>query len=506
MHFGRCEADVNTRHLGFSTEAELRVGDFGHTGLEHAVASQDDELNGGDETQIRLLDWRKGQKSEYLAALILDEEGYTDIDPSHPLGGPDGGRDGHCTKNSEPWIWAVYFPRGQQDLKTISDKLKSDIEVACKHSPRGVAFVTNQELKMAERKKLCALGGDLPIDLIHLYRVATILDRPHMAQIRYEYLRIGASRPPVRAVAEVVGAARVFANDEDLFELHVKRREAEIREVSDAAWARVKAEEDERARAAEVEAIRAAREAMGKSTPTTLAGALANSLQNPVAGIDFLAILPKLDSPMIGGRYRALEKPKPPKPLSDDEIAAEVATYRDGLEARWESCNEYLAAVVWPGLKFTIRNTEGFLNNVQMILTFHGAKGLDFQDIESFEPRKLDDPQWTEPIDPYSPTSVLRAVAPLTASSLKDYPVWWENDENGDLIVKITLPQLRPHEVWSSRDDDIVLMLRDVELDSVEVTYTITASEHHDRLDGEPFTVPVERIDSFDSVREALDA
>ena len=80
------------------------------------MASQDGEALGGDETQIRLLDWRQGQTpSEYLAALILDAEGYKDIDPSHPLGGPDGGRDGHCTKNGEPWTWAVYFPRGRQD-------------------------------------------------------------------------------------------------------------------------------------------------------------------------------------------------------------------------------------------------------------------------------------------------------------------------------------------------------------------------------------------------------
>lgn len=480
------------------------------------MAPQDDELHGGDETQIRLLDWRKGQKSEYLAALILNEEGYEGIDPSHPLGGPDGGRDGHCTKNGEPWTWAVYFPRGQQDLKTITDKLRDDISVARKHSPNGIVFVTNQELKLAERQHLRALGGDIPIDLIHLYRLATILDRPHMSQVRYEYLRIGASRPPVRVTAEVHGAARVFVNDEDLFERHVERREAEIREESDAAWAKVKAAEEERARAIAEEAARAAREARSKNIPATLAGfgsqESANTFQNLAAGINFRDMMPELDipiyelSPIIGGRYRAREKPKPPKPLSDDEIAAEVDTYRDGLEARWESCNEYLGAVAWPGLKFRICNAEGFLNNVQVVLTFHGAKGLDYEDIESFEFRKLDDPEWTEPVDPYSPMSVVNPPPPLTASSLKDYPVKWEHDENGDLVVKITLPQLRPYEAWSSRDDDIVLMLRDEELGSVKVTYTITASEHHTRLDGDPFTVLVEQIDSFDSVRDSFDA
>ena len=46
----------------------------------------------GRETFYRLLEWDKGQAaSERLAALILEQEGFRDIDPSHPLGGKDGG-------------------------------------------------------------------------------------------------------------------------------------------------------------------------------------------------------------------------------------------------------------------------------------------------------------------------------------------------------------------------------------------------------------------------------
>jgi hypothetical protein len=65
---------------------------------------------------------------------------------------------------------------------------------------------------------------------------------------------------------------------------------------------------------------------------------------------------------------------------------------------------------------------------------------------------------------------------------------------------------LRPHEVWSSDDDDIVLMMRDENLDSVQVTYTVTAYEYHDRTDGEPFTVPIEKVDIFDSLKAGFDA
>jgi hypothetical protein len=305
------------------------------------VASQDDEALGGDETQIRLLDWRQGQTpSEYLAALILDAEGYKDIDPSHPLGGPDGGRDGHCTKDGEPWTWAVYFPRGQQDLKKIKSKLKDDVAAAIKHDPKGVAFVTNQELKLAERKELCALGGDLEIDLFHLYRVATILDRPQMAQIRQQYLRIGAGRPPVRVKAEVIGSARVFTSDDELFDRFVEVYEKDTREESDKGWAIVKAEEEKKARAqaAEVRAqaekarTRAekarteALEAREKNRPISLAelaqASMPSSFKNIAAGFNIQDVMPKFDVPtyepvaaatlLAGGRYGVSKEPPPP--------------------------------------------------------------------------------------------------------------------------------------------------------------------------------------------------
>jgi len=96
-----------------------------------------------------------------------------------------------------------------------------------------------------------------------------------------------------------------------------------------------------------------------------------------------------------------------------------------------------------------------------------------------------------------------RLIRPLSASQ---HRVDWDHDDNGDLVVKITLAQLRPLEVWTSDDDDVVLMLRDGNLDSVEVTYTVTAQEHHDRVDGEAFTVPVEEVEIFDSVNAGIAA
>jgi hypothetical protein len=144
-----------------------------------------------DETWHRLREWTKGQApSERLAAQILLNEGFEHIDPSHPLGGRDGGRDAICTYKGEKWVMAVYFPRDQQSFSDISKKLKGDISVATKHDPSGIAFVTNQELLLSEREQLKQVVAPLKLELFHLERLTMILDSPPMAGVRKQFLGI----------------------------------------------------------------------------------------------------------------------------------------------------------------------------------------------------------------------------------------------------------------------------------------------------------------------------
>lgn len=82
--------------------------------------------------------------SERLAARILTLEGFTSIDPSHPLGGPDGGRDIVCIRSDKKFVAACYFPRGQQTNTSILKKFRSDVEIAGIHKPDGIVFFTNQ--------------------------------------------------------------------------------------------------------------------------------------------------------------------------------------------------------------------------------------------------------------------------------------------------------------------------------------------------------------------------
>lgn len=145
----------------------------------------------GRETFYRLLEWDKGQAtSERLAALILEQEGFRDIDPSHPLGGKDGGKDMLCEFNNFKWIGAAYFPRSQQSFNEIKKKYRHDLEGVYRNEAKGIAFITNQELSLMERKILEEMDKTVDVRIYHLERIANILNTPKMYGIRLEYLEI----------------------------------------------------------------------------------------------------------------------------------------------------------------------------------------------------------------------------------------------------------------------------------------------------------------------------
>lgn len=149
----------------------------------------------GDETWNRLLNWTKGQKpSERLAAHILSSEGFKSIDPSHPLGGRDGLKDIISRKDNLEYIAAAYFPKGQKEFKEIKKKFICDINGIKKNKVSGLAFVTNQELTLGERKELKDLGKPHTIEIFHLERLTHILDSAKNYGIRLDFLDIELSK------------------------------------------------------------------------------------------------------------------------------------------------------------------------------------------------------------------------------------------------------------------------------------------------------------------------
>ncbi len=159
------------------------------------LADQNLARNRFDETWHRLREWTKGQTpSERLAAQILIHEGFKAIDPSHPLGGRDGGKDALASRDAN-FVMAVYFPRGAKPFPNIRAKFKEDLSGVSSAGASGVAFVTNQELTLAERAELVALAAPVEVQLFHLERVTAILDAPEMAKVRQQFLDIEAESP-----------------------------------------------------------------------------------------------------------------------------------------------------------------------------------------------------------------------------------------------------------------------------------------------------------------------
>lgn len=408
-----------------------------------------------DETWHRLLEWTQGQTpSERLAAQVLAHEGFEDIDPSHPLGGKDGGRDAMCTKGGQPWIMAVYFPRGQQALRTIQDKLKDDLAAAAKHNPHGVVFVTNQELRLGERETLRNLGGAVQIELFHLERVAFILDQPPMSQVRKQYLDIDPGPMPISIVLEVLGAARYFTRSEDIRDWYLQSAASKAREkVSGSGQS-------------------------GTSADTLSLGqsAVARAFSNAHPGM------------------------RPAQPKTAAQLDQRIEHWEREVRRAWPECEQYLAATAWPGLKLRVHNTgEVFLNDVQIIITISGVFGLHWKNPDRFRRAKLFPPVIPPQRDPFSVGGI--DPSDLETLRVRDYPVKWQNLDDA-IEITIDLKHLRPHPVWVSKDDDVVLVLRDHSNSTgVTVDWTVTAQGYGKAYAGTPLTVPVETVPMTESIR-----
>jgi len=142
-------------------------------------------------TEFALKDWRSGQiQSERLSVALLYLEGYEAVDPQHPFGGPDGGKDVICLKGVERWIAAAHFPPTDDEFKDIKKKFVQDLEGARKNGADGIAFFVNKYLTLGQRDELLTLAGSLKAEIYHLERIRGLLDAPKGYGVRLEYLGI----------------------------------------------------------------------------------------------------------------------------------------------------------------------------------------------------------------------------------------------------------------------------------------------------------------------------
>jgi len=136
-----------------------------------------------------------------LAVLALDRT-YTDIRPRRPEGGPDGGRDIQCLRNSELCFGAVGFVNNvsdsADDKSAAKNKFKSDLQTALTTEPKLRAFVffTNVDLTPNEVELLSQWGKEKNVTFIDIYwreRIRIALDNPEGLAIRFQYLGLKLS-------------------------------------------------------------------------------------------------------------------------------------------------------------------------------------------------------------------------------------------------------------------------------------------------------------------------
>ncbi|WP_431839983.1 hypothetical protein [Gordonia hongkongensis] len=398
-----------------------------------------------DETQHRLLAWTNGQHSERLAAQVLLEEGYVDLDPSHPYGGPDGGRDGICSRDGRRWVMAVYFPRGQVTYNDTEKKLLSDIESAAKHSPYGVVFVTNQELKLADRQKLRDVDDSVEIEIFHMERVAQILDKPSMHAVRKRYLDIDADKIPLSVTFIVNGAAHALTDPDTLLDKLCEIEENGIRE---------------RAAKSRVNRLRSA-----------------------------------FPMPALPGA------PADPGPITPEQEERLVEAMRATAQAKRTRGLDYLAARAFAGVQFAVANTEPvFLTRVRVTATFHDAYGLEPMDAGPNLPDKVRDPDYV------APSAGLFSAPTLDIGGLRfdNNPVHFENFGD-DLQVTIDLDTLRPppDRGFVGKSSDVIVVARNPD-DPVKVSWFVTAESYGTPQQGDPFELSTEPEDARQSLVRTL--
>lgn len=411
-----------------------------------------------DETWFRLREWTHGQtSSERLAAHVLGAEGYEGIDPSHPLGGKDGGKDAVATKDGSSWVMGVYFPRGQKSIGKITKKFTEDLAGAKKHGSQGFVFVTNQELTLGQRDDLKDLGDGIEVELYHLERTMHVIDRPAMAQIRKQYLDIEADALPIDVELSIDGPARCFSDGDDA-------RSKLIAVIGDQERKRFD-EADAKAR---------------KSSPLGI---------------------PPIYMPNVFGLDDN------PQPRTRAQLDNRLDEWAEEVEDGWAESEHYLAAIAWSGVRLRLRNVgRVFLNDVQVIVTIKGAQGLDWEERDAFDQNEF--------ITPFAPPSkpLFDAFIPSpamdyrTGLQLAGAPLTWENTDDQTLTITVDLKHLRPHPAWRSDDNILILRAVDHTTSSLTAEWTVTAQGYGDSHTGPALEIPVEATSFAESYRSAWNA
>ena len=137
-----------------------------------------------------------------LAVLALDKR-FTEVNPRHPRGGPDGGRDIEAVFRQEQRVFgAVGFVNQANDSaeqkKIIRKKFEEDLNSALAAAPKPEVFVflTNVNLTIGEKNELVSKAKAKRLEHAEIFdreRIRIALDSPDGFAARFQYLDISMS-------------------------------------------------------------------------------------------------------------------------------------------------------------------------------------------------------------------------------------------------------------------------------------------------------------------------
>jgi hypothetical protein len=155
-----------------------------------------------DERLRTWLDSNQLARERVALAIIKTDKRFKNVQPRHPRGGPDGGRDIQASYESQEVFIAVGFLNSANDSdkdrrKTIR-KFKSDLKRAKEENKdlQNFIFITNVNLTTTQKRKSMEHARGKGIYLCDIYdreRLRIVLDSPDGFAIRYQYLGISLS-------------------------------------------------------------------------------------------------------------------------------------------------------------------------------------------------------------------------------------------------------------------------------------------------------------------------
>ncbi|WP_243714726.1 hypothetical protein [Actinomadura bangladeshensis] len=178
--------------------------------------------------------------------------------------------------------------------------------------------------------------------------------------------------------------------------------------------------------------------------------------------------------------------------LSAAEREAALVVWRNGKTEHIAKGREHLLGVGLSGVGVRVVSRDRFVAKPHLIVTFHGCELFDHLDPDDADFEKAVEPvlRSRDPFQPALDHSSLRLLP-------RDYPVAWGN-RGEDAEVVLTPESFRPNVPWTSYQDDYVIVTRDPQVSSVEVTWVLTEDGNDAVTSGEFRVSTGERIDAAD--------